>query len=171
LNYFDDIIVNVHELTAIQLKNISSTDVSAAALGLVLALFSISQKFIPLCIGIWILAVILDGIKKKNKFVFSWQKAILPLLFLLLFFGVFWSDNRDVAWFDLEVKMSLAIVPILFMWLDYQGRHLILILKCFIFGVAVGAILLFIAAGIQFEISQDFLILAQSETDREITNT
>ena len=137
-------------LVNVELKNIKAHDISAASLGLVLALLCFNQKVLPLLIAIWVLASLYACIKTRNSFELNTRMLLLPALFLLLLVGVGWSENKETAWFDLEVKMTFMIVPLLFMYLKYQLHHFVLILRFFVLGTIAAVLYLLIRATIQF---------------------
>ena len=51
---------------------------------------------------------------RVNKFNFLW--IILPpvLFFGAHLIGVIWSENQSFAWFDVQIKLSFLLFPVLF---------------------------------------------------------
>jgi O-antigen ligase len=72
-------------------------------------------------------------------------------LYLLYIVGLFYSRNRDFAWFDLETKLSLLIFPLIFAGSAipmFEAGRLKMLLNIFIAGCGVGATILLIHAGL-----------------------
>jgi O-antigen ligase len=145
------------------LKHISLNDYSAISLGLILAMFTLNQKFVPLTIALWVIMGLIAAIRNRNHFKFSRSNALLLALFVLLFVGVIWSENKKVAWFDLEVKMSMMLVPLALMYFSYGKRQLKLILYGFLYGAVVSCILLLLIAAMDFEIKGSFKSMFYTE--------
>ncbi|MEI6766192.1 MAG: O-antigen ligase family protein [Bacteroidota bacterium] len=105
---------------------------------------------LPIIISLWILTFLLEGgfreklVKWRNQpFVFA-----LPLLYVVYFVSVSYSTFRSVAMFDMEVKLSLFLIPpllaasnkhyvnsrIKFMW-TFIAANLLASLICLVRGV------------------------------------
>ncbi len=102
------------------------------------------KQIIPKIIFLWILTWLLEG-NFKQKFSSGKNKI---LLFIIVFFylfhilGLLYSANLKSSFFDLEVKLSLLIIPILLYAsnnLYYEKRNLIL--YSFVFGNFIAAII------------------------------
>ncbi len=79
----------------------------------------LSKSYITIFIFLWMLTWILEG-KFKNRFKYHCLSKtkitllLLPVIFYILhIISFFLSDNKNVAAFDLEVKLSMLIFPIL----------------------------------------------------------
>jgi len=59
------------------------------------------------------------------------------MFFGLYCLGVLWSENSANAGFDLEVKMSLAIIPIVIMFSNYTVEQIRILLLTFIAGLLI----------------------------------
>jgi O-antigen ligase len=114
------------------------------ALCCVVLQFPFYRRYIPITIGLWILLSIIKAIYKKEKFKLNWRLMALVVFFLLHVVGVLWSVNQDRAGFDLEVKMSLAIVPLVFMFSNYKVQEIKMILYTFLFTLMLAIIWLLI---------------------------
>ncbi len=79
------------------------------------------KPFTPYLIAIWgLLAISVSLINRceKLQYIYSAKKVailffVLPFYFILHFVGLLYSDNLHFGWFDIEVKLSMLIFPIL----------------------------------------------------------
>lgn len=96
-------------------------------------------KAVPLLIGFFALLNIIDGIINKT-FDFS-KKPIFwvgVLFFAIHIISVLYSQDKTRAWFDIEVKLSLIIFPVLFLFKnDYVLQRKKNILFSFVIGSLV----------------------------------
>jgi O-antigen ligase len=70
-------------------------------------------------------------------------------IYLLYLAGMFYSRNKDFGWFDLEIKLSLFIFPLIFAGSVtplFSAARLNLLLKIFLAGCVTGGIVLLIHA-------------------------
>lgn len=118
---------------------------------LIVFLLPIYQNILSPVIGIWILTSLLRMINKPK---FNLNLALISLIFfyVILVFGLLWTDNLKAGAFDLEVKMSIFIFPFLFLFINYTKRHVKFIFYSFILGILISAILLI------FKSTQNYLI-------------
>lgn len=118
---------------------------------LIVFLLPIYQNILSPVIGIWILTSLLRMINKPK---FNLNLALISLIFfyVILVFGLLWTDNLKAGAFDLEVKMSIFIFPFLFLFINYSKRHVKFIFYSFILGILISAILLI------FKSTQNYLI-------------
>lgn len=118
---------------------------------LIVFLLPIYQNILSPVIGIWILTSFLRMINKPK---FNLNLALISLIFfyVILVFGLLWTDNLKAGAFDLEVKMSIFIFPFLFLFINYTKRHVKFIFYSFILGILISAILLI------FKSTQNYLI-------------
>lgn len=78
-------------------------------------LIPLNKKIIPPVILVWFIAWLVSA-NFKAKFSELKKSVVLPLLLLFYFLhvaGFFYSDNTSSALFDLEVKFSLLLFPVL----------------------------------------------------------
>lgn len=83
-------------------------------LGIFMVLFFVAPKYTSLCIAAWAVFLIVGGIRKKVRFVFSKINLIWIGFYLLYAFGCFFTNHSDIAGRYLEYKLSFLIFPILF---------------------------------------------------------
>jgi O-antigen ligase len=99
-----------------------------------------------------VVAIILF-ISQKN--IFIKVKSLLTYKFILLFvslyffyfLGMFYSENADYGWKDLETKLSILIFPLLFVGLQSESNlHFKWILTSFICGCSLSAFIMILRA-------------------------
>jgi len=101
------------------------------------------KRLILIVLFLWITTG-LFSIKRQSFSKISIYVLILPIFYLLHIISVFWSDNLNAAFFDLEVKLSLFIVPFI-VWFNkdkYQQTSQ-QIIKFYFLGCLLSAIFLF----------------------------
>lgn len=94
----------------------------------------------------WGVFTITNSIIKKHGLKFRIEVLLIVFLYAFYALGLLWSENKDYAKFDLEVKMSLAIFPFLFAYANYGSQQLKIILYSFLFGAVVGLSILYAEA-------------------------
>lgn len=106
-------------------------------------LLPLYKPLVPVMIVIWALSVLpactFENIKKYlkvNGFLFA---CILFYMWYVL--GVFYSEDKASALFDLEVKLSLFIFPLFFSFIRVDDKLLSAVYKSFIEGNAVAIVL------------------------------
>lgn len=123
-----------------------------AVLILIAFIMPIYQKPLGLLIGVFALLTFIDASINKT-FEINNKKIIITgfLFFLIHIISVLYSDNKGVAWFDIEVKLSLFIFPMLFL---FKNKYLIdrkkKVLFSFVIGSLVSSILMIISAGLNY---------------------
>jgi len=111
-------------------------------------LMPIYQKPLGLLIGLFALFTIIDGIINKT-FKFTNKKIfIIGLLFFAIhLISVIYSENKKIAWFDIEVKLSLLIFPILFLFKNpYLIKNKKWILRTFVISTLIANIYMLISS-------------------------
>ncbi|MBI4647758.1 MAG: hypothetical protein HY738_14510 [Bacteroidia bacterium] len=99
-----------------QRYNTIISKLSYCSLLFVVILLPLFRKLVPYSIGLWVIFWLLEGRFKerfaliKNKFLF-W---LMIGFYLLHAIGLLYSDNLNSGLFDLEVKFSLLLMPVLF---------------------------------------------------------
>ncbi len=105
-------------------------------------------RIVPIFIALMFLNWLIDGrfvkafgqlFREKTR----WQILSFALLYLLYLVGMSWSTNHDYGWFDLEVKLSLLIFPLIFSTLPlssftFRNR----IMWSFVAGCVTGTLIL-----------------------------
>jgi len=118
-------------------KNFNSFSFSVIVLQLIAFLLPLNHKFIPILIAIFALSVFIKFFKTKQKVKFNKSNLFLMMFYIFLGVGLFWTDNMKSGVFDLEVKMSLFIFPLLFSLINYDEIEVIKIIRALIFGVLI----------------------------------
>lgn len=74
---------------------------------------------------------------------FRWKTLLLSALYLLYLAGMGWSTNKPYGWFDLEVKLSLLVFPLIFATLPAsQWGYTDRIFRAFVAGGVIGSLIL-----------------------------
>ena len=113
----------------------------------------IHLKFIPILIGVFVFLTLIDGIVNKT-FSFNHKGIVITGLsfFLMHLLSVTYSENKDAAWFDMEVKFSLLIFPLLFLFKNpFLLKMKKWVLISFVFGSVVSSIIMLILAFSRFD--------------------
>ncbi len=79
----------------------------------------------------------------------KWWTFSFSLIYLLYLVGLLYSSNFQYGWFDLEIKLSLFLFPLLFSTLDesvFDPAKIKFICKMFVLGCFTGSIILLIHA-------------------------
>ena len=113
----------------------------------------IHLRFIPVLIALFGILNIVDGFVNKT-FSFSHKKIIITglLFFFIHLISVFYSDNKAVAWFDIEIKLSLLVFPIIFLFKNsfiIERKRWVLI--SFVLGTIVSSIIMLLFAYYRFD--------------------
>lgn len=94
--------------------------------GLLIAFTLPFGKLTSIFIGVLLINWIIEGgLKEKLKKIYNSKYVwIFISLYLIHVLGLFYTTNMDAAWFDLEVKLSLLILPILIAGKPYDRDNL-----------------------------------------------
>jgi O-antigen ligase len=130
--------------------------------------FPFYRRFIPITIALWVLLSLVMGIYKKHKLKFNWRLMTSIMFFGLYCLGVLWSENSANAGFDLEVKMSLAIIPIVIMFSNYKVEQIKMLLLTFIAGLLVCVIWLLVIGANNYYCTCDTRQLLYIHLSKEI---
>lgn len=92
---------------------------------------------------VWIISVLplLDFSALKSQFKSNRFLLLFVLFYFWHFIGVLYSNNKEAALFDLEVKLSLCILPLFFIAIPYNKVVFIQSLKAFIEGCMVAILI------------------------------
>ncbi len=117
----------------------------------------IHLRFIPVLITLFVILNLLDGFVNKT---FSFNHKNIVITGLLFFFihlvSVFYSDDKDSAWFDIEVKLSFFIFPIIFLFKNpFLVKKKRMVLISFVLGSIVSSIIMLIFAYYRFDGEND----------------
>ncbi len=107
----------------------------------------------PVILPALLVLLIANWISVRNK---NWnilQRQHAPFLLIAFFFvyhllGVVWSDNQSFAWFDIQIKLSFLLLPIIFITTPtFEKKEFNIILNAFVFGCA-GTVLFGVSNGL-----------------------
>lgn len=93
-----------------------------------------------------------DDLPKKNSF--AW---LFVSLYLIYFVGMFYSDNKDFGWKDMEMKLSLLLFPLIMfsMPLSFEQRNTIF--KSFLWGCLIAVVPCLINASYNYINEQNYI--------------
>jgi len=113
--------------------------ISVGLLSLLVFLISISHEFIAPFIVLWIISIV--GLLVIEKPIFHLNKGLVGLILFYVFLtiGMIWTDNKEAGAFDLEVKMSLILFPLLLLVKQYKFKFLKWIILAFFIGLIVSS--------------------------------
>ncbi len=127
------------------------------------ALLPFSKKAIPIVIGIWLIVWFLEArFKTKFKQLFKSPQLLLLILFYLFhIIGLLYTKNMKSGLFDIEVKMSLFIIPLIIIdnELLNNKRYFNNLLKIFILSNFISVIFCFSQALYHYIIKDDWYML------------
>ena len=99
---------------------------------------------VPILIGIILLNWLAEGnFPEKISLIRKNKIALLFIsLYLLHIIGMLWTENKSSGWFDLEVKLSILLFPLIIASQNaISGEKIKLILNSFVFGcIAAGIV-------------------------------
>ncbi len=113
----------------------------------------IHLRFIPVLITLFVILNIIDSFINKT-FSFNHKSIVITgfLFFLIHLVSVFYSDNKEAAWFDIEVKLSLLIFPFIFLLKSpFIVKKKSWVLISFVIGSIVSSIIMLIFAYSRFD--------------------
>jgi len=107
-------------------------------------------KLVPSIIALLILNWLVSGVYLKTIPVLFIDKnrrntLIFAGLYILYIIGLLYTSDFAYAWFDLEVKLSLLIFPLVFATADIgflNSKYLSLLMKVYVAGCVIGSLLL-----------------------------
>ncbi len=117
-------------------------------------------KLIPAFMVLWFVFSLVNFIKsdkktveKPNKYVF-FGLLLFPIFYFVHILGLIYTENIDFALFDLEVKISFILIPlIVYLRYGFIKKHIIFILEVFVLGVTISFIYKIIIATNNYFIS------------------
>lgn len=117
------------------------------------------KKVLPPVMLLFVVVFIANGgIQRILKSGFNVFPIITSFYYLSLVIGLAYSSNMDAALFDLEVKASLVLLPIVFWGLKVTRQGLYRYLNAFIAGNVIAAIVSLGAAGLEYMEFHDFSV-------------
>ena len=126
-------------------------------------LVPINKHLVTIVMLFWLLSSILnfiiDKIENKSKITFSKKHIplfLIPLFYLIHIFGLIYTSNFEYGLFDLEVKLSMFLIPFI-LWLRfnvYKEKQVIL-LQSLVFGSLSSFFINVTLAGIHYHSHPD----------------
>ena len=129
---------------------ITPMNVSAVTLGIILILLVTYQKFIPIVILIWAAVSIGAIIQCKSKPRFNAGFVLMISLYVMYLVGIFWTENMEFAYSDLQVKLGLLLVPALFFFLKYDKQQLRMMFYGFFLGLLFSFIFSVVTSAVNY---------------------
>lgn len=105
---------------------------------------------------VWIISVLplLDFTALKTLFKSNRFLLLFVLFYCWHFIGVLYSNNKEAALFDLEVKLSLCVLPLFFMVIPYNKVVFIQSLKAFVEGCMAAILICILQAAYTYFYTQ-----------------
>lgn len=122
-------------------------------LGLI-CVFLPTGLFVPVFIAVLFANWLVQG-DFANKFSAVPKRPLLLFagLYLVYVVGLLFTQNIESGWFDLEVKLSLLIFPIVLLTTNLTGKQYSILLSVFILGNCVAALICFANALLKYFIN------------------
>jgi O-antigen ligase len=97
------------------------------------------QKLSILCWGLSAVIALISFFNKKTtiKFSISFPTILLPLLYLLLIAGLLWTDNLKMGGKIMEEKLTLVLLPLIFMFIPMEKSSTYFVKLAFVFGCII----------------------------------
>ena len=111
---------------------------------------------VPRILTFYAVAAIVVLIIEKAKFRFDYRFILLILFYLLHLLGLAWTENMGAGTFDLEVKLSFFIFPLLCFFLQYSKPEFRAILWAFLAGLIFTFLFNFAKAGMLYQETGSF---------------
>ncbi len=111
---------------------------------LMVFLMPLLNRFVPILIAVLSLLILWDGFLNKN-FSFSYKKIVVTAVLFYVFhlISVLYSDYKEVALFDMGVKFSLVLFPLIFLFKNqYVIQKKNWVLWAFVTGSLVSSLLM-----------------------------
>ncbi len=113
----------------------------------------IHMRSVPILIALFVILNLVDGFINRT-FIFSHKRIVIAgvLFYLIHLISVFYSEDKDAAWFDMEVKFSLFLFPLIFLFKNpfiIERKKWVLI--SFVIGTIVSSLIMLIFAYTQFD--------------------
>jgi len=98
-------------------------------------LFPLLQSVLPLFIVLFVVSTVLNFIIFKGSLRLSKARLVFIIFYLFLGVGMFWTENMSSGFFDLEVKLSLFLFPLLFSLIDVSQVIIVKVIKSLTLGI------------------------------------
>lgn len=108
----------------------------------------------------WVLAAILGLISilkdtRKIQFSISFPSILLPLLYLLLAAGLLWSSNLKMGGKIMEEKLTLVLLPLVFLLVPMEKESKLLVKLAFVLGCVFSCLSMEVIASSNFMVTGD----------------
>ena len=143
-------------------------NINVLCLSLVVFILPLNQKIISPFIGLWVLSSLLHIILNRIKFKMNKPLLLLIGFYFILVVGVLWSNNKGEAGFDLEVKMSLALFPLLFLFIKLTINDIKKVLNSFLIGILLSSLYLLYNSYLLYIDTNDFEMFFYSNLSDKI---
>ncbi len=117
-------------------------------LAIIIALCLPLVRLTPVFISLFLLNWLLEGdFKAKFQSVLKSKSALLFVSFFLIHVaGLSYTENMDAGWFDLQVKLSLFVFPIIIVSRPFNQEQIKNMFLAFVIGAVVCSLILLIRA-------------------------
>ena len=134
-------------------------------------LIPINKHLVTIVMLFWlfssILNFIIEKINNKSKLTFSKKHIplfLIPLFYLIHIFGLSYTSNFVYGFFDLEVKLSMLLIP-LTLWLrsDFYSDKQNHLIRALVYGSLISFVINIIHAVINYHIKPDIIYFFYGE--------
>jgi len=130
-------------------------------------LLPMHKKMVPIAIAVTLVAAFFSNSWEEKKTLFKKRFPFILLfssLYLMHVVGLLYTENFDYALFDLEIKVSMLLFPLIFLTSRVVAlARLKKILQSFVLGCLVAAFICFAHAFYQFRLTGDALFFYYEE--------
>ncbi len=115
------------------------------------------KSIVPGLLGLVLIASFFQDHFSQLKENFKKQKNILwfSVIYFLYVIGLTWTEDKSAGWFDLEVKLSMLIIPIVISYSSISHVNIIKVLKAFIEGCVIACIICILYACYRYYYTED----------------
>ncbi len=128
-------------------------------LHLLVFLVSFEERILSPVIGLFLLLNLFSHPWKERVMYFKRRKKYILAfisLYVLSWIGMLYTDDMQSGWFDLEVKMSLFLFPVIVLTSDVINKYTVYgLLRTYITGVVVASVFIFILAFVKYYYTGD----------------
>jgi len=155
-----------------KIKAIRSLEIISIGILSIIAFFiPINHAFLSPLIVLWSITSLIYLLLNKSKMQINKSLIALIGFYFLLIVGLLWTDNIKAGFFDLEVKLSLIIFPLFFLFLQYRIKFLKWIIYSFILGLLLSSVLLLYDATLNFLIWPSYTYYFYVELSKQLHPT
>ncbi len=136
-----------------------------------IALIPINKHAVVIVMSFWFLIALINffinlTLQKEFLTINKWQLCFLafPIFYAIHLTGLVYSTNFDYAFFDLEIKLSMLLVP-LTLWLrsDFYADKQNHLIRALVYGSLISFIINLINAFIKYNIKPDIIYFFYAE--------